>query len=80
MACQYSKNYNDKNTYYLDLSIVSERSVQVRKRLTTHLTGGTVICTLCSRQNTAAQKIPAESKPSLEGTHPCRADGLRSIG
>ncbi|HXQ03418.1 MAG TPA: hypothetical protein VN831_01495, partial [Bradyrhizobium sp.] len=75
-----SKNYNNKNTYHLDLSMVSERLVQVRKCLTTHLTDGTFILHSTLTANTAVQEIPAESKLSLEETHPCRADGLRSIG
>jgi hypothetical protein len=80
MACPYSKNYNDKNTYYMDLSMVSERLVQVRKCLTTHPTDGTLILRSVLTPNAAVQEIPAESKLSLERAHPCRADGLRSTG
>ena len=60
--------------------MVSERLVQVRKCLTTHLTGGTFILHSVLAPNAAVQEIPAESKLSLEETHPCRADGLRSTG
>jgi hypothetical protein len=74
------KNYNNKNTYYMDLSMVSGRLAQVRKRLTRHLTDGTFILHSTLTANTAVQEIPAESKLSLEETHPCRADGLRSTG
>jgi hypothetical protein len=60
------KNYNNKNTYYMDLSMVSERLAQVRKRLTTDLTDGTFILHSVLTANNAVQEIPAESKLSLD--------------
>jgi hypothetical protein len=58
--------------------MVPERLVQIRKCLTTHLTDGTFILHSVLTANAAVQEIPA--KLSLERTHPCRADGLRSTG
>ena len=60
--------------------MVSEHLAQVGKCLTTHLTGGTFILHSVFTANYAVQEIQAESKLSLDATHPCRADGLRSTG
>jgi hypothetical protein len=85
MACPNSKNYNNKNTYYLVCQWClsagsSQEMLDHAKCLTTHLTDGTFILHSVLTANAAVQEIPAESKLSLERTHPCRADGLRSIG
>jgi hypothetical protein len=64
----------------MDLSMASERSVQVRECLTTDLTDGTFISYSVLTASAAVQEIPAESMLSLARTHPCRADGLRSTG